>query len=447
MVYKRSQFVLVGAGLLFLFTGHLSASALASAVSFPDVSSDHKNYEAIEYLDTKEIINGYEDGTFGPTNLVNRAEAIKMIVGALKIKKEDSYSTMFPDVKKEDWFFNFVMAGQKAGVINGYNDGKFKPGDSVNLAETLKMLFAAAKVELPVVSGDVFVDVKKDSWFAPYMLFARDNNIILSDDYGYVHPDQAMSRAYFAEVVYRTMIMVESGNKPFPLNKSWQNFASKNLPFKMKYDGERFQVSENDQEVVFFKPDKEFLQFSPNRIYPNSAVVRLSLDTNDLNTSKTQYFTNIKSAFNGAIFKESKLFDLNVLEMTYADKAIKDWYIYLINGDVLVIYTEHGKGALDYQMEKYIQAMLDSIELTELKNNKKDYTQLLSEIFANILVEGKGMEMLNKIEDKIIIETDSIGVGTGPVDYYHTKELGYTFKYERSTDVILDKREGQTSAF
>lgn len=417
------------------------------AASFPDVPNDHKNYEAIEYLDEKQIINGYKDGTFGPSNLLNRAEATKIIVGAMKVEHDQEYEILFPDVKKEEWFFSYIMGAQKAGIVSGYKDGKFKPGESVNLAETLKMLFAAAKIELPTVTTDVFVDSKKDSWFAPYMLYARNNNIIFADDYGFIHPDQAMSRAYFAEIVYRTMIVLESGGKPFPLNKNWPYFNSKNLPFKIKYDDEKFEVIDHGDEVVFLKPDKEFVQFSAKRLYPNSASITVTLDENDLNAGKSQYFSNIKAAFKNAKYTEFKVMDLSALEISYPEQRMIDWYIYLINGDVLVIYTEYGSGANAYQLQQFIQGMLESIEISEAKNDKKDYSELLSEIFENILVEGKGKNMIEKLPDETIIETDTLGVGTGPVDYYHSKELNYTFKYERSKDVILDKREGETSAF
>ena len=57
------------------------------------------------------------------------------------------------------------------------------------------------------------------------------------------------------------------------------------------------------------------------------------------------------------------------------------------------------------------------------------------------------METLDMLPDKTIISTDTIGVGTGPVDYYYSEGLDYTFKYERFADVILDSREGKTSAF
>lgn len=421
----------------------------ALAASFPDVQNDHKNYQAIEYLDEKQIISGYSDGTFGPDNLVNRAEATKIIVNALGIAHDGNYEILFPDVKKTEWYFPFVMGAKKADIISGYSDGKFKPGNTVNLAETLKILFTAGKIELPTdVPDSFFVDVKKSDWFAPYMLYARNHNIIFSDDYGYAHPDQAMSRAAFAEVVYRTMIVIEKKGQPFPLETTWSQYSGSELPFQMKYDKATWQVTQHNDEVIFMKPDKQFSQFSAARIYPNTGLVRVVLDTNDTDMVEDQYFTNIKAAFAGGKFKKFSMKGFNALEVLFEEKRIVDWYIYLENGDVLAVYTEYGSGPLGYQLQQFIKTMLSTLEYKKVNSEQDDENdKLLSAILKNILVEGEGMNMINSLPDKIILETDTIGVGTGPVDYYYSEGLNYTFKYERSADVLLDSREGNTTTF
>jgi len=65
----------------------------------------------------------------------------------------------------------------------------------------------------------------------------------------------------------------------------------------------------------------------------------------------------------------------------------------------------------------------------------------------NIQVDRKGQQMLDLFEDRNLIETDTIGVGTGPVDYFYSAWADVTLKYERSFDVILDIDEGQTTNF
>lgn len=420
----------------------------AFAASFPDVAEDHKNYKAIEYLDEKQIVKGYPDGSFGPDILVNRAEALKMIIGALKISTDGKYEVLFPDVNKDDWFFPFVMAAKAEGIVGGYKDGKFKPADTVNLVENLKMLLLASKVKIPEEGEDnIFQDVKKEDWFAPHLLYARNHNLIFSDDYGFVHPDQAMTRAAFAELIFRMMIVLDKKGEPFPLDMSWPFYESKKLPFKLKYDDKGWKLFENKESVIFMRPDKQYSQFSPFRMYPNSAVVTITLDSNDGDMVADQYFTNIKKAFPKAKNKKFKLGGIEALEILLESQRTVDWYVFLKNNDVLVVYTEYGQGPLGFQLQQMIKSMLASFEYKELPVNNEDYSGVLGKILEKILVKGKGMEMLNTLPDKLIVETDTIGAGNGPVDYYFSEKVNYTFKYERDDDVILDSRAGKITTF
>ena len=420
---------------------------VAFAGTFSDVSEGHKNFAAIESLYERGIINGYEDGSFGPDNLVNRAEALKIIVGAFGIDYDGDYENVFTDVVDGDWFFPFVMGGYHSKIIGGYDDGSFKPGNNVNLAELLKIIVLAAGVELPgSVDGSIFADVPNDFWYAPHALYARNHNIVLPDKYGNLYADQFMTRAAFSEVVYRMIRVLEDNGNTFPLWDSWPTYEGSNLPFKIKY-GDGWQIIENRNEVVFAWFDDDFSQFSPWRIYPNSAVLAVTLDTNDSGLSQSNYFSNIKTVFAGAGYAEFSLQGMSVLEVLYPEKKIVDWYVYLGNGDVLVVYTEFGNGTAGYLLKQLIKSMLSTFEYVDKDYYGGDYSALLSEIFGNLLHEGKGMEMLDKLPEKIIIETDTIGVGTGPIDYYYSEMANYTFKYERSADMIMDTREGKTTAF
>lgn len=430
-------------------TVFLALSLLVFASSFPDVAEDHENFTAIEYLDEKGVINGYANGTFKPENKVTRAEAAKMIVEAFSIKHEGNYEEVFGDAKNGEWFFEYVMALKEVGIVNGYEDGNFKPHDSVTLAETLKMVLMAAKINLPVnVSGKVFLDVENDIWYAPHALHAKNYNIVMPGDDGKLNANEAMSRANFAEILYRVLFVNENGGNPFPLYTNWSVFTGKDLPFKMKYDNFGWKVIENEKEVVFWYDAKEFAQFSTRRVYGNSAYVIVTIDENPKKLSTENYFENLKKAFADATYTRFKFGKFEAMEVLYSKNRTVDWYIYLDDGSVLVLYTEFGPGALGYKLQQIIKSMFTTLEYAEIASqDKPDYSELLSEIYANILLENAGMSMINKLPDKVIIETDVIGVGTGPIDYYYSNALDVTFKYEREGDVILDKRDGKTSAF
>lgn len=449
-----SKFIVV-LGILALGAG---GSLSAWAGVFPDVPEDHEYFNAIEYLKGKDYIGGYGDLTFKPDKEINRAEAVKIIVSALEIPHGDDYLVLFGDVPDSEWFFEFVMGAYEAGIVSGDSNGKFRPEDPINLAESLKIIAEAFGVDVPAVAGDaaVFADVSADAWYADYALYAKNKNILMMDDYGEVNAGDPMTRGRFAEIMYRFMRVNESGGEPFPIDENWEVYDSGLLPFKVKKpDG--WDVLNLDgalDEVVIWNSDKNYYQFSPERVYPNTSKFVVTLDANASGLSENEYFSNIKMVFGTGKAVEFALGTFNVLKVYYTDRFIEDWYIYLnsgpLSGQVLVIYTQNGTGVLAEQNRKFLDLMLASFEYDEgsaSASSGVDYSDLKDQIFENILIEGVGLQMINSMPDSIIFETDSIGVGTGPIDYYYSSELDITLKYERAGDVILDYRDGQTSAF
>jgi len=118
---------------------------------FPDmtVASEGAAYVITAY--DMGVINGYDDGTFKPDNLVNRAEALKMIFKltgddvAQKYGDEllDYYylpSNPFMDIDMEAWYAPYVMYAYVRGIVSGYGDGYFRPERDVSLAEMAKIL-------------------------------------------------------------------------------------------------------------------------------------------------------------------------------------------------------------------------------------------------------------------------------------------------------------------
>ena len=65
----------------------------------------------------------------------------------------------------------------------------------------------------------------------------------------------------------------------------------------------------------------------------------------------------------------------------------------------------------------------------------------------NILVADKWKDIVPLFPDKKLINTDAIGIGTGPMDYYYSAEANHTIKLERNSGTVLNIREGETSEF
>ncbi len=116
------------------------------SASFSDVALDHNYYDAIYNLSAEGILNGFEDGTFKPGEPVTRAQFTKIICYALSmgdITYSDEEKTIFTDVAPEHWAANNIVTGYKQGIINGMGDGTFAPESGVNYEQAVKMVVCA----------------------------------------------------------------------------------------------------------------------------------------------------------------------------------------------------------------------------------------------------------------------------------------------------------------
>lgn len=129
---------------------------------FKDILLNHWAYTPIETLAQLGIISGFPDQTFRPNANLTRAEAAKMIVGAINLDITGA-SSNFTDVPSTSWAYGFISAAKEAGIISGYLDGSFKPNGQITRAEISKMIVNAFNVQngTNIVS---FSDVPSTSW-------------------------------------------------------------------------------------------------------------------------------------------------------------------------------------------------------------------------------------------------------------------------------------------
>ncbi|MFA5352041.1 MAG: S-layer homology domain-containing protein [Candidatus Gracilibacteria bacterium] len=147
------------------------------------------------------VIKGYPDGTYRPGNLINRAEMAKIAVILFSIPLPDSVtSNPFPDVPKDAWFAPYVAAAKEAGVIDGYPDGKFQPSGSVNRAEAMKILTIASGVSLSNVISANFPDVNNREWYSPYVNFSGKKGVVSGYADGKFKPGNNINRAEIAKM-------------------------------------------------------------------------------------------------------------------------------------------------------------------------------------------------------------------------------------------------------
>ena len=107
---------------------------------FSDVEDSHPYKKAISTLSTLKVINGYEDGTFAPDKDISRAEFTKMIVYMLGLGNLTTPITTFDDVPQTHWANANIRTAYDLQIINGFDDGLFRPDQPVTYEQALKMV-------------------------------------------------------------------------------------------------------------------------------------------------------------------------------------------------------------------------------------------------------------------------------------------------------------------
>ncbi len=101
---------------------------------FSDVAADSWYNVPVSTLSNMGIIDGYEDGTFKPNAPITRAEFTAIATRFFDYTAE--YEGAFNDVTYSDWYADCVQAAVDMGLVNGYADGGFRPNAYITRAES-----------------------------------------------------------------------------------------------------------------------------------------------------------------------------------------------------------------------------------------------------------------------------------------------------------------------
>lgn len=176
---------------------------------FEDIQ-EHWGKEFIETLVELGAVNGFGDGTFRPDESVTRAQLLKMTLLAFGIDPdEDIEENPFGDVEDDDWFRSHVLMAHNMGVVEGFNDGSFKPNDEITRAAALKIVLLAAQLDSLDSDGDNFEDVDPEDWFYEYTQFAKENEIVSGyGDTGEFHGEKTLTRAQAAKIIQKVAELI-----------------------------------------------------------------------------------------------------------------------------------------------------------------------------------------------------------------------------------------------
>lgn len=111
--------------------------------SFSDVPEEHWAYEYISELTSRGIINGYDDGSFRPDANVTRAEFVTILcraAGADATVSTSDTDIAFSDVTPGDWYYEYAIWAAGTGITNGTSETEFSPNENILRQDICVML-------------------------------------------------------------------------------------------------------------------------------------------------------------------------------------------------------------------------------------------------------------------------------------------------------------------
>ncbi len=141
--------------------------------------------DAVSFVKDAGIFTGNSDGTLALSRPINRAEVTKVLLEAFDYTIEESLEPglTFTDIEPAEWYAPYVYTALKHEIVTGYGDKTFKPGQTTNKVELLKLLLEMANVDLSTVDigTSLYSDIEasaENEWFIAYTNFAHLNSLI-----------------------------------------------------------------------------------------------------------------------------------------------------------------------------------------------------------------------------------------------------------------------------
>lgn len=216
------------------------------AASFPDVKDSYWAYEVIEQMKEKNILDGYEDGTFRPESSLTKAECAKILSCIANLPEGNS---RYSDVSADAWYYDYV---KDCGSFFGTGD-KFEPDKKITREEfavaTAKVL-GLSESQKPLEFSDA--DKITDKGFVSA---AVENGFISGFEDGTFRGSDPLSRAQCCSMLARafeTEPENEASESEWKITKltntKLENF-SKNVIADEK--GRIILIEKDEDEVVF----------------------------------------------------------------------------------------------------------------------------------------------------------------------------------------------------
>ena len=205
---KKTLSILLSAILVIL---HLNGLVVyARDEDFNDVPSEYWAYDTIMELSDKGIIDGFDDNTFNPNGEITREQFIKLLVCATDNVEENASTDNIEDIGSEEWSYNYLANADECSIIGNedYSNG-FNAHGLLDRKTAVKWISKSINVSNNNVPTGIFKDITDDDTDF-YASELNGYGIINGYEDGSFRPDNVLTRAEAATIIKNITDYLES---------------------------------------------------------------------------------------------------------------------------------------------------------------------------------------------------------------------------------------------
>lgn len=185
----------------FKYQGNGTFGVLKKESSFPDVEESHYAKQSIESLTTRLVINGFEDGTFRPHETVTRAQFAQMIVKALAVQANGFPQPQLPSNEPT------TPPPSETPDPTAPDAGTETDNGSSDVVPAVPPVVPAVPPTAPTTPQieTMFDDVPQDAWFTEAVVAAFRSQLINGRGDGVFAPNDLITEQEMATMIVRAL--------------------------------------------------------------------------------------------------------------------------------------------------------------------------------------------------------------------------------------------------
>ena len=188
----------------------LNDSSLDEDVEFSDIDN-HWAKDDILSVQTKGWMKGYDNGIFAPDSSLTRAEATVTIVRAFNLEKQGEVVDGFDDVTGIHWAENEIHTAKEHGIINGIDEKNFAPNRPVSREEMAVLLNRILDLDVEIIDlrKPLFSDIQEERWSYESIFSMTFKGLMRGYEDGSFRPIDSITRGQMASLLNRMTKYIE----------------------------------------------------------------------------------------------------------------------------------------------------------------------------------------------------------------------------------------------